>query len=163
VLKLSLADLTDTRRFAVVFAAMLRNGDVVLLDGEMGAGKTTTTKLIAEAIGVVDDVTSPTYTLVHTYSGGRLTLHHADLYRLKSTAEIDDLGLEEMLSAGGVLLIEWGAPAGELFPTHVFVSLSRSGPHVLSNLKQICRIWWCDAVTVYLYLNRCSVSCTRRG
>jgi len=124
VLKLSLADLTDTRRFAVVFAAMLRNGDVVLLDGEMGAGKTTTTKLIAEAIGVVDDVTSPTYTLVHTYSGGRLTLHHADLYRLKSTVEIDDLGLEEMLSAGGVLLIEWGAPAGELFPTHVFVSLS---------------------------------------
>lgn len=124
MLKLSLADLTDTRRFAVVFAAMLRNGDVVLLDGEMGAGKTTTTKLIAEAIGVVDDVTSPTYTLVHTYSGGRLTLHHADLYRLKSTVEIDDLGLEEMLSAGGVLLIEWGAPAGELFPTHVFVSLS---------------------------------------
>lgn len=124
MLKLSLADLTDTRRFAVAFAAMLRNGDVVLLDGEMGAGKTTTTKLIAEAIGVVDDVTSPTYTLVHTYSGGRLTLHHADLYRLKSTAEIDDLGLEEMLSAGGVLLIEWGAPAGELFPTHVFVSLS---------------------------------------
>lgn len=124
MLKLSLADLTGTRRFAVAFAAMLRNGDVVLLDGEMGAGKTTTTKLIAEAIGVVDDVTSPTYTLVHTYSGGRLTLHHADLYRLKSTAEIDDLGLEEMLSAGGVLLIEWGAPAGELFPTHVFVSLS---------------------------------------
>ena len=124
MLKLSLADLTDTRRFAVAFAAMLRNGDVVLLDGEMGAGKTTTTKLIAEAIGVVDDVTSPTYTLVHTYSGGRLTLHHADLYRLKSTAEIDDLGLEEILSAGGVLLIEWGAPAGELFPTHVFVSLS---------------------------------------
>ncbi len=124
MLKLSLADLTDTRRFAVAFAAMLRHGDVVLLDGEMGAGKTTTTKLIAEAIGVVDDVTSPTYTLVHIYSGGRLTLHHADLYRLKSTAEIDDLGLEEMLSAGGVLLIEWGAPAGELFPTHVFVSLS---------------------------------------
>ena len=124
MLKLSLADLTDTRRFAVAFAAMLRNGDVVLLDGEMGAGKTTTTKLIAEAIGVVDDVTSPTYTLVHTYSGGRLTLHHADLYRLKSTAEIDDLGLDEMLSAGGVLLIEWGAPAGELFPKHVFVSLS---------------------------------------
>ena len=124
MLKLSLADLTDTRRFAVAFAGMLRYGDVVLLDGEMGAGKTTTTKLIADAIGVVDDVTSPTYTLVHTYSGGRLTLHHADLYRLKSTAEIDDLGLEEMLSAGGVLLIEWGAPAGELFPTHVFVSLS---------------------------------------
>ena len=124
MLKLSLADLTDTRRFAVAFAGMLRNGDVVLLDGEMGAGKTTTTKLIADAIGVVDDVTSPTYTLVHTYSGGRLTLHHADLYRLKSTAEIDDLGLEEILSAGGVLLIEWGAPAGELFPTHVFVSLS---------------------------------------
>ena len=124
MLKLSLADLTDTRRFAVAFAAMLRNGDVVLLDGEMGAGKTTTTKLIADAIGVVDDVTSPTYTLVHTYSGGRLTLHHADLYRWKSTAEIDDLGVDEMLSAGGVLLIEWGAPAGELFPTHVFVSLS---------------------------------------
>jgi len=124
VLKLSLADLTDTRRFAVAFAAMLRNGDVVLLDGEMGAGKTTTTKLIAEAIGVVDDVTSPTYTLVHTYSGGRLTLHHADLYRLKSTAEIDDLGLEEMLSAGGVRLIEGGATAGELFPTHGIVSLS---------------------------------------
>ena len=122
MLELSLTSLDDTRRFAEVLASVLRDGDVVLLDGEMGAGKTTTTKLLASCLGVTDDVTSPTYTLVHTYMGGRLTLHHADLYRLKSTSEIDDLGLEEMMSQGGVLLIEWGAPAGPHFPDHLFVS-----------------------------------------
>ena len=122
--KFRLANLDDTRRFASAVAELLREGDVVLLDGEMGAGKTTTTKLIAAALGVTDDVTSPTYTLVHSYAGGRLPVHHADLYRLKQTSEIEDLGLEELLAAGGVLLIEWGAPAEKLFKNHLFVSFA---------------------------------------
>ena len=127
MLKLRLANLNDTDRFARALASVLRDGDVVLLDGEMGAGKTTMTKALAASLGVKDDVTSPTYTLVHTYTGDALTLHHADLYRLKHTSEIEDLGIDEMLAGGGVALIEWGAPAGPYFPEHLFVSFELAG------------------------------------
>ena len=92
-----------------------------------GQGKTTMTKSLAAELGVTDDVTSPTYTLVHSYSGGKFTLHHADLYRLKQTSEIEDLGIEEMLGSGGVALIEWGAPAGQYFPGHLFVAFELGG------------------------------------
>ena len=127
MLKLRLTDLDDTCRLARALAAVLNDGDVVLLDGEMGAGKTTMTKELAAALGVTDDVTSPTYTLVHSYGGGKFALHHADLYRLKQTSEIEDLGIEEMLDAGGVALIEWGSPAGPYFPEHLFVSFELAG------------------------------------
>jgi len=88
-------------------AATLSAGDVLLLSGELGAGKTAFVRGLALGLGIdEDDVSSPTFTLVHEYRGGRLTLYHADLYRLDRAAT-DDLGLDEMGVADGVLAIEW--------------------------------------------------------
>ena len=85
----------------------LRPGDVVLLYGDLGAGKTAFVRGLARGIGAnPDDVSSPTFTLVQEYAGPRLTLFHVDLYRL-APAEIDDLGLEDLVSGNGVVAIEW--------------------------------------------------------
>jgi tRNA threonylcarbamoyladenosine biosynthesis protein TsaE len=88
-------------------AADLRAGDVLLLSGHLGAGKTAFVRGLAEGLGIdPGEVSSPTFTLVHEYRGGRLTLYHVDLYRLDRAAT-DDLGLEEMGVADGILAIEW--------------------------------------------------------
>jgi tRNA threonylcarbamoyladenosine biosynthesis protein TsaE len=88
-------------------AAELQAGSVVLLIGDLGAGKTAFTRGLAEGLGIQpDDVSSPTFTIVQEYRGGRLPMYHVDLYRLNDAREIDDLGLEE-ITADGVLAIEW--------------------------------------------------------
>jgi tRNA threonylcarbamoyladenosine biosynthesis protein TsaE len=88
-------------------AATLSAGDVLLLSGELGAGKTAFVRGLAQGLGIEEgEVSSPTFTLVHEYRGGRLTLYHVDLYRLDRAAT-DDLGLDEMGVADGVLAIEW--------------------------------------------------------
>lgn len=88
-------------------ATTLRAGDVVLLSGNLGAGKTAFVRGLAAGLGLDPaDVSSPTFTIVHEYRGGRLVLYHADLYRLERTAT-EDIGLEEMGVKDGVLAIEW--------------------------------------------------------
>jgi tRNA threonylcarbamoyladenosine biosynthesis protein TsaE len=97
----------ETIAVARELAATLSAGDVLLLSGELGAGKTAFVRGLALGLGIdEDDVSSPTFTLVHEYRGGRLTLYHVDLYRLDRVAT-DDLGLDEMGVADGVLAIEW--------------------------------------------------------
>jgi tRNA threonylcarbamoyladenosine biosynthesis protein TsaE len=97
----------ETAAAARDVAARLSAGDVVLLFGDLGAGKTAFVKGIAEGLGVPgDQVSSPTFTLVQEYRGGRLPLFHVDLYRLDDPREVDDLGLDE-IAADGVLAIEW--------------------------------------------------------
>jgi len=89
------------------FAATLAPGAVILLTGQLGAGKTAFVRGIAAGLGAAaDDVSSPTFTLIQEYRGGRSTLHHVDLYRLTGI-EIADLGLDELISGEDVVAIEW--------------------------------------------------------
>jgi tRNA threonylcarbamoyladenosine biosynthesis protein TsaE len=97
----------ETRAIARALAADLRAGDVLLLEGDLGAGKTVFTKGLAEGLGIdAGEVSSPTFTLMQEYRSGRLPLYHVDLYRLNDPREIDDLGLDE-IAAEGLLAIEW--------------------------------------------------------
>jgi tRNA threonylcarbamoyladenosine biosynthesis protein TsaE len=97
----------QTREVAARLAGELAPGTVILLHGDLGAGKTAFVRGLAEGLGVAEDeVSSPTFTLVHEYRGGRLPLYHADLYRLPAGASLDELGLDEVAEEG-VLAIEW--------------------------------------------------------
>ena len=101
-----LPDLDATSALGARIAAQLGVGDTVALQGDLGAGKTTLARAILTALGVDEAVPSPTFTLVQGYDTPRLSISHFDLYRLKSPREMDELGLEEALETGAVL-IEW--------------------------------------------------------
>lgn len=98
------------------YAAQLRAGDVLALDGDLGAGKTQFIKGVAAGLGHDGAVTSPTFTLVHEYTGGRLPLFHFDFYRLESGDEALRIGLDDYLGANGVLAIEWAGKFPEVLP-----------------------------------------------
>ncbi len=105
-----------TRALASNLGRLLDGGDVLLLSGELGAGKTTFVQGLAEGLGVTEPVTSPTFTLVHEYRSGRCPMLHVDPYRLETEAEIADLGLDEWLERDVVLVVEWGEKLGGLTP-----------------------------------------------
>ncbi len=100
----------ETIAFGRALAAKLTPPLLVLLRGDLGAGKTTLTKGIAEGLQAAsaDDVTSPTFTLVHEYRGPRATLYHIDLYRVDTARELETLGLDDLIGPTSILLIEWG-------------------------------------------------------
>jgi len=104
-------------------ASRIRPGDVVLLSGSLGAGKTAFVRGLAVGLGIdPGEVSSPTFTLIHEYRGGRLVLYHADLYRLGSAAS-EDLGLEEAGARTGVLAIEWPERLARTPPGPVTVTI----------------------------------------
>jgi len=115
--------LDDTADIARVLAGFLRTGDIVVLAGEMGSGKTAFTKAAASALGVTEPVTSPTFNLVHTYSGDGVKVHHVDLYRLSRTDEIEDLAIDE-LARSGVVLVEWGDVGDDVIGDHLELRLA---------------------------------------
>lgn len=96
-----------TRAVAAALAPLLRPGDVLLLSGDLGAGKTVFTQGLAAALGVTEPVTSPTFTLAQSYQG-RMRLHHLDVYRLENLGEVLDLDLPELLDDEAVVCVEWG-------------------------------------------------------
>ncbi|MCX6967735.1 MAG: tRNA (adenosine(37)-N6)-threonylcarbamoyltransferase complex ATPase subunit type 1 TsaE [Verrucomicrobia bacterium] len=100
-------------------AGSLRRGDVLALAGDLGAGKTQFAKGLAAGLGVECGVTSPTFTLIHEYPGGRLPLFHIDLYRLEEEAEVLGIGLDEYLAGDGVTVIEWADKFAALMPPGV--------------------------------------------
>lgn len=113
-----------TRAVAAQLAGVARSGDVVVLAGDLGAGKTAFAQGFAAGLGVLEPVTSPTFTLVHTYDG-RLPMHHIDVYRLEHMDELADLALPELLDGAGVTLIEWGDAVLSALPAdHLEVRLS---------------------------------------
>ena len=123
MIRLTAHSTDDTRGIAQAIAKLVRAGDMIVLIGEMGSGKTTFSQHFAHALGVTEPVTSPTFNLLHNYSGSRLKLHHADLYRLERTGELDDLGLTDLQEAGGVMLVEWGDVVGDALGTGLVLKL----------------------------------------
>lgn len=116
----------ETRRTGARMAPLLRPGDVLLLQGELGSGKTMLTRGIGEGLDVDQPVRSSSFVLMNEYHG-RLTLYHADLYRLTDPREVADLALEE-IAAPGVLVVEWPERAwDELPPEHLLVRLEEDG------------------------------------
>jgi tRNA threonylcarbamoyladenosine biosynthesis protein TsaE len=105
----------DTREVGEALSASLRAHDAVLLTGELGAGKTTLVQGVARGLGIEDQVSSPTFTLIKEYSG-ILDIAHVDVYRLDRIQEVVDLGLDELGDGQDVLLVEWGDAIEELLP-----------------------------------------------
>jgi tRNA threonylcarbamoyladenosine biosynthesis protein TsaE len=116
-LHLDLPDLAATVRLGSRLGELLQQGDMILLTGPLGAGKTTLAQAICRGGGVADScyITSPTYNLLHEYPG-RLPLYHLDLYRLTSEEEIEELGFLDFLYGQGATLIEWPDRLGQLKP-----------------------------------------------
>ncbi len=106
----------ETIAFARARAAALQPNAVVALCGDLGAGKTHFVKGLVAGCGSDETVTSPTFTLLHEYRGGRLPVFHFDFYRIAQRAEIEQLGFDELLNEGGVAVIEWADRFPELFP-----------------------------------------------
>ncbi|MDE7191413.1 MAG: tRNA (adenosine(37)-N6)-threonylcarbamoyltransferase complex ATPase subunit type 1 TsaE [Clostridia bacterium] len=113
--------LEDTAYLAQKIAERLNGGEVILLNGQLGAGKTTFTKCLAKSLGVKDTVTSPTFAFMKEYSG-RLPLYHFDLYRVADEDELYELGLNEYLYMDGVCVIEWNKFEGVPDPIIIDVS-----------------------------------------
>ena len=105
-----------TRAVGVAIGRSARPGDVVALQGELGAGKTVVAQGVAQGLGVVEGVTSPTYVLVSVYGSGRLRLQHVDLYRLAGALDLDSIDWEDLLDEPAVTAVEWPERAGERMP-----------------------------------------------
>jgi tRNA threonylcarbamoyladenosine biosynthesis protein TsaE len=117
----------DTRSIASALARDLPVGTVLLLSGDLGAGKTAFVRGLAEGLGIdPDQVTSPTFTLVHEYRGGRLPLIHVDLYRL-DRADLDEIGLDQDLAAAGVVAVEWSERLSRRLPEATVVTIADRG------------------------------------
>lgn len=103
-------NLKETKKVANVFAKLLSGGEIILLNGDLGAGKTTFTKFVLESLGVKDDVTSPTFTIMHEYKTKKFNIYHFDMYRLSSGAEACEFGMDEYLYSGdkhNIVFVEW--------------------------------------------------------
>ena len=104
-----------TRQLAAAIGGLLGAGDVLVLAGDLGAGKTTFTQGLATELGVTAPVTSPTFVLVHEYAG-RIPIVHIDVYRLEHLQEVHDLGFDELVGGDAVAVVEWGDILGPLLP-----------------------------------------------
>jgi tRNA threonylcarbamoyl adenosine modification protein YjeE len=122
-----LGDLAATDALGARIAASVAIGDAIALQGDLGAGKTTLARAILRALGVTENVPSPTFTLVQSYETARLTVRHFDLYRIVESSELDELGIDEALD-DGVALIEWPERAGARLPNDALhVALAATG------------------------------------
>lgn len=117
------------------FSGSLESGDVVALVGDLGAGKTHFSKGVVSGLGAEADVTSPTFSLVHEYPGGRLPVFHFDFYRIDSPDELIRLGWDEYLDEDGVILVEWADKFPELLPEgsiQLHFSIEANGNHTVT-------------------------------
>lgn len=120
----------DTERFGEIVAPLLADGDVLVLTGGLGVGKTRFTKGVSRALGDEHPVTSPTFALMAVHDGGRIPLFHFDLYRLEHAYELEDTGIFDVLGYEGACLLEWGEQfQDELTDEYLGVVITRIGEH----------------------------------
>ena len=125
----------ETEALGEALGRVLPPGSVVAYTGGLGAGKTAFTRGLARGLGIQDRVTSPTYTIVNEYEGGRLPLFHFDWYRLSDAEELFDIGWEDYLSRGGVCAVEWSENAPEAFDAPVRVTIRQAGEARLISIQ----------------------------
>lgn len=109
----------DTHELGVRFGKEAKPGSVYTLEGDLGAGKTVFAKGFAEGLGISENVTSPTFTIMQIYEGGRIPLYHYDAYRIEDPAEMEEIGYTEYFYGDGACLIEWACNIEEFLPEHI--------------------------------------------
>ena len=117
----------ETERVGAALGRIVRPGTVIACRGGLGAGKTAFTRGLARGLGYTDIVTSPTYTIVNEYLGGRLPLFHFDMYRLSSSDDLWDIGWEDYLDRGGVCCVEWSENVAEAMEEAITVTIEKLG------------------------------------
>ncbi len=115
----------ETEGVGEALAHTLEPGAVIAFTGDLGAGKTAFTRGLARGLGVTDRVTSPTFTIVNEYTGGRLPLFHFDMYRLESSDELFDIGWEDYLRRGGVCAVEWSEKVSDALSGALEIDIRR--------------------------------------
>jgi tRNA threonylcarbamoyladenosine biosynthesis protein TsaE len=135
---LRVESIEGTRRIAAIVASLVRRGDVLLLSGDLGGGKTAFVQALAREMGVQEPVTSPTFVLAQSYAGVGLKLHHLDVYRLNRSVEILDLNLPELLSENAVTVIEWGERViDEIQPDYLMIAFHFGEPSESEKVRRI--------------------------
>mgnify|MGYP000162832583 CR=1 FL=1 len=120
----------ETEKIGAAIGKIIPAGTVLAYRGDLGAGKTAFTRGLARGLGFTEAVTSPTYTIVNEYLGGRLPLFHFDMYRLGSSDELFDIGWEDYLARGGVCAVEWSERVSDALPEDtIFVDIARTDEH----------------------------------
>ena len=117
----------ETEKIGAALANILQPGMVLAYRGDLGAGKTAFTRGLARGLGYLEPVTSPTYTIVNEYLGGRLPLFHFDMYRLGSAADLWDIGWEDYLARGGICAVEWSENVEEAMEGAISVTIEKLG------------------------------------
>ena len=117
----------ETEQVGAALAQTLQPGTVIAYRGDLGAGKTAFTRGLARGLDYAEPVTSPTYTIVNEYLGGRLPLFHFDMYRLASSDDLWDIGWEDYLDRGGICAVEWSENVEDAMENAIFVTIEKTG------------------------------------
>jgi tRNA threonylcarbamoyladenosine biosynthesis protein TsaE len=139
---------TETISLGKLIGEKLQGGDIVCLEGTLGSGKTTLVKGIALALGIQEEVTSPTFTIVSSYPGIRANspeLHHIDLYRIDQVEELETIGIDDFLYGQGISVIEWGEKIADLLPEntiniHIIIKNDNSREITITGMKEVPHI-----------------------
>ena len=118
----------ETEAVGAALGKVLSAGSAIAYEGDLGAGKTAFTRGLARGLGYPEPVTSPTYTIVNEYLGGRLPLFHFDMYRLASSDDLWDIGWEDYLDRGGVCAVEWSENVRDAMEQAITVRIEKTGP-----------------------------------
>lgn len=144
----------STKQLAATLAPYLHAGDVVLLEGDLGAGKTQFVQGVAEGLGIDADIISPTFNILLQYEGGRLPLYHFDLYRLDGSDQLEDIAYFETIEGDGVSFVEWGSKFPEAMPygyLEIRIAVEDDGMRVVkahafgTRARSVLKVWATDS------------------